>query len=79
MRPLLHSILLALAGLLTVAGCDTSVNPVTGDGPPFTVYGFLNPMADTQAVQVFAVGDRLDLLEAEFLDAEVRITEFGFQ
>ncbi|MCH8962583.1 MAG: DUF4249 family protein [Bacteroidetes bacterium] len=60
--------------LLTVAlttGCEESVNPVLGTERAFTLYGFFNPRADTQAVRIFAIEGRLELTRPEPLDAEV--------
>ncbi len=60
--------------LLTVAlttGCEESVNPVLGTDRAFTLYGFFNPQADTQAVRIFAIEGRLELTRPEPLDAKV--------
>ena len=62
------------AVLLTVAlttGCEESVNPVLGTDRAFTLYGFFNPQADTQAVRIFAIEGRLELTRPEPLDAKV--------
>lgn len=57
------------AGVLT--GCEESVNPVLGTDQRFTVYGFISPLADTQAVRIFSIDDRLEITRAEPLDASV--------
>lgn len=70
-----HSVIGVLgAVLLTVAlttGCEESVNPVLGTDRAFTLYGFFNPQADTQAVRIFAIEGRLELTRPEALDAKV--------
>ena len=71
-----HSVMGVLGAvlLLTVAlttGCEESVNPVLGTERAFTLYGFFNPRADTQAVRIFAIEGRLELTRPEPLDAEV--------
>lgn len=71
-----HSVIGVLGAvlLLTVAlttGCEESVNPVLGTDRAFTLYGFFNPQADTQAVRIFAIEGRLELTRPEPLDAKV--------
>ena len=70
-----HSVIGVLgAVLLTVAlttGCEESVNPVLGTDRAFTLYGFFNPQADTQAVRIFAIEGRLELTRPEPPDAKV--------
>ena len=68
------SVIIAFVFFLA-AGCDTSVNPVVDGAPPFSVYGFLNPMADTQAVQVFALRQSIQNNGAGPLDASVRLID----
>ncbi len=75
-RLLSWSTLLVCALVLTT-GCEESVNPILGTERPFTIYGFFNPVADTQAVRVFAIEDLLELTRPEPLDA--RVTSFDVQ
>ncbi|MFB3133223.1 MAG: hypothetical protein ACE10K_11945, partial [Rhodothermales bacterium] len=76
MRLLSWNTLLVCALVLTT-GCEESVNPILGTERPFTIYGFFNPVADTQAVRVFAIEDLLELTRPEPLDA--RVTSFDLQ
>ncbi len=62
------ALLLALALLM---GCEEDVNPVVGTDHAFTVYGFFNPKADTQAVRLFNIEGRLEPTRPEPLDARV--------
>ena len=63
-----------LAALLLNA-CSDDVNPFIGTELPYTVWGNINPQADTQAVRVFLIDDILQLVSPDPLDAEVTITE----
>lgn len=63
-----------LLGALMLVGCDTSVDPILDAGRPFSVYGYLSPTADTQAVRVYAVGENLETAGSEALDASVTST-----
>ncbi|WP_457654292.1 hypothetical protein [Rhodocaloribacter sp.] len=76
MRPRRAWIVAALvmgAGLW--AGCETSVDAVSGSDAAFSVFGFFNPLADTQAVRVFPVEGLLVVSGPDPLDAEVTSTE----
>jgi hypothetical protein len=64
-------VLLFSAGLLS--GCEEEVNPFIGTEFPFTVWGFVNPKADTQVVRVFTIDDQLRLIPEEPLDATVSV------
>lgn len=70
-RVLILPVLLAAACIQVLAGCEESVDPVLGTDQRFTVYGFINPLADTQAVRVFPIEGRLEVSTAEPLDAVV--------
>ena len=63
--------------LVFTTGCEESVNPILGTERPFTVYGFFNPVGDTQAVRVFAIDNLLALTSPEPIDA--RVTSFDLQ
>ena len=71
-----HNILLAFCALvlLVSTGCEESVDAVLESEQPFTLYGFLNPRADTQAVRVFPIEPVLAPTRPEGLDAEVQST-----
>lgn len=64
--------LFAVMGLF-VTGCEEDVNPFIGTELPFTVWGFVNPKADTHAVRVFTIDEVLRLIPEEPLDATVSI------
>ena len=64
-------LILSLAQL----GCEDEVNPFIGTDLPFTLWGQINPTADTQAVRVFAIDPVLDLIPPTSLDASVTIIE----
>lgn len=51
--------------IMVLSSCDDSVEAVRTDGKAFTLYGYLNPKADTQAVRVFPIDE---VLEAENRD-----------
>ena len=65
---------LGLALMLTLVlltGCEESVDPVLGTDRAYTVYGFFNAEADTQAMRIFAIEGSLALTRPEPLDARV--------
>lgn len=64
--------ILCILGLI-VSGCEEDVNPFIGTDFPFTVWGFVNPKADTHAVRVFTIDEVLRLIPEEPLDATVSI------
>ena len=57
------------------SGCETEVNPFIGTEFPYTVWGIVNPKADTQAVRVFTIDDILKLIPADPLDATVAVID----
>ncbi len=65
---------LCLACLL-LAGCSETVSEAPPSEKPFTLYGTLNPMADTQWVFVYPVDRRLQQPSKAPLDAAVTTTE----
>ena len=68
-----------LMGLLLVAclcmGCDDEIAPFNTTDFPFTVWGVVNPQADTQAVRVFTIDTTLDLIPSSSIDAVTSIIE----
>ena len=61
--------------LVPVLGCESTVEPVTGTDEAFTLYGFFNPLADTQAVRVFPVEERLVRTQPTPIDAALASTD----
>ncbi len=54
-------------------GCEEDVSPFESSEFPFTLWGLINPRADTQAVRVFTIEPTLTSIEAAPLDASVSI------
>jgi len=75
MRGLILPFVFTIATLGLLTGCEESVNPVLGTDQQFTLYGFLNPMADTQAVRIFDIDNRLQQTIAEPMDASVYLMD----
>lgn len=61
-----------IAVLLLSTGCEEAVDPVLETDEAFTLYGYLNPSSDVQAVRVFSIDGVLQNTQAVPLDAEVR-------
>lgn len=61
--------------LLTVFGCEESVDPIIGSEFPFTIWGFMNAGADTQYVRVYPISDELLLNAGSSIDAQVFSTD----
>lgn len=61
--------------LLLLSACDDEVNPFIGTELPYTVWGTINPVADTQAVRIFLIDDILQLVSPDPLDATVSIID----
>ena len=62
-----------LALVLALGGCSETVDPTLEAEQAFTVYGYFNPRADTQAVRVIPIGMRID--EVASKTAEVVSTD----
>jgi len=60
-----------LLAMLTLTACEEGVDPVLGTERAYTVYGFFNARADTQAMRIFAIEGSLALTRPEPLDAQV--------
>ena len=60
--------------LLVLAACEEDVTALRTERP-FTVYGFLSPDSNKQALYVFPIEERLRLLPATPLDARVTTTD----
>ena len=68
-----------LLGLLVIGpiwwgGCDTSVDPIVGTDRAFSLYGVLQPNADTQWVRVYPIEDRLAPTPSTPLNASITST-----
>ena len=59
--------------LFVISACSDEVNPFIGTELPYTVWGNVNPQADTQAVRVFLIEDELRLVSSDPIDANVAI------
>jgi hypothetical protein len=62
-----------LCGAALLAGCEEDVHPFIGTNLPFSVYGLVNPKADTHAVRVFTIDDELRLVSPDPIDAVVSL------
>ncbi len=62
---------LALVLGLALLACEESVDPVLETERPYTLYGYLNPLADTQAVRVFDIEGTLEPSPGLPLNAQV--------
>ena len=60
-----------LLAMVSTMGCEESVDPVLGTERAYTVYGFFNARADTQAMRIFAIEGSLALTRPEPLGARV--------
>ena len=71
--PLLRLLPVFLVAVLLVGtGCEEAVDPVLETDEAFTLYGYLDPSADMQAVRVFSIDGMLQNVQAVPLDASVR-------
>lgn len=69
-------VLIVLIGCAAlVAGCETTVDPIVGSDRAFSLYGVLQPEADTQWVRVYPIEDRLTPTPDAPLDASVTTTD----
>ncbi|MBO6576734.1 MAG: hypothetical protein JJ896_13980 [Rhodothermales bacterium] len=66
-----------LLGALLLAACETSVAPRAGADRHFSLYGVLNPTADSQAVLVFPIENELRALPDEPLGVRVTTTDLA--
>ncbi len=73
MRPALLTFLLSV--VLVLSGCETSVDPIVGTEKAFSLYGVLQPRADTQWVRVYPIKEQLRPTPPDSLDVTFRSTE----
>lgn len=55
----------------SLGGCEEQANPFVGQEQPYTIYGYLNPKANTQLIRVIPVASSIDALNPEVIDAAV--------
>lgn len=67
----------AVVLVISFGACDEEVTDLSLNDSPFSIYGFVNPGADTQFVRVFAVTDRPSAHEPGPLNAEVRYVDLA--
>lgn len=65
---------LGLAVTALLMGCEEAVDPVVGTDKAFSLYGVLQPRADTQWVRVYPIKDQLAPASPESLAATVTTT-----
>lgn len=63
---------LFVAFLVLSTGCEEAVDPVLKTDEAFSLYGYLDPSSDMQAVRVFSIDGVLENTQATPLDAEIR-------
>ncbi|MFT5517402.1 MAG: hypothetical protein ACI80V_003545 [Rhodothermales bacterium] len=69
---------LAVSSLVMLVGaCEEVVDPVLETGRPFTLFGFLDPGSNQQAIRVFPIEPVLAQTQALPLDATVQVTGPG--
>ena len=71
-----RAVILALA-VFIAAGCEEAVGPTLEDSAQFTLYGALDPEAESQLVRVFAIRDRLEETEAGLVNATMTTTDLA--
>lgn len=58
--------------LILSTGCEEAVDPVLSTDEAFTLYGYLDPSSDMQAIRVFSIDGVLQNTQPTPLDADVR-------
>jgi hypothetical protein len=53
---------------VAVSACEEGVQPVLQTDRPFTIYGYFNPLADTQSVRLFTIDGVLEHTAPEPID-----------
>ncbi|MDA0378339.1 MAG: hypothetical protein O3C45_03800 [Bacteroidetes bacterium] len=66
-----RGLLLCLVVLSTL-GCEEAVDPVLSTDEAYTLYGFLDPTSDRQAIRIFSIDGVLERTRNEPMDAIVR-------
>ena len=67
----------ALATLASAAGCSDSVDPTVGTDQVFSMYGYLDPSSDRQALRIIEIGRTIGSDTLSTIDAVVTSTEAG--
>lgn len=73
-RLLLYRLCLLSLCTFVFMGCEEDVDPLLGNDLPFTLWGQMNPKADTQAVRVFSIENQLSFLDGSPLDLTMTST-----
>lgn len=73
-RFLLHRLCLLGLCTLVLMSCEEDVNPIVGNDRPFTLWGQINPQADTQAVRIFPIENQLSFIDGSPLDVTITST-----
>ena len=58
-----------------LSGCEDEIAPFQTTDFPFTLWGLVNPQADTQAVRVFTITTTLEFVPGESIDASTSIID----
>ena len=69
--------LLLLVAALTLGACSDVVDPTVGTDQAFSLYGYLDPTADHQAIRVVAIGATIGADTSRAIDATVVSQELG--
>ena len=75
LRTRLASLCMPLLVLCLLSGCEDEIAPFQTTDFPFTIWGLVNPQADTQAVRVFTITTTLDFVPSESIDATTSIID----
>ena len=73
--PTLCALTVGVAGLAALGGCSDAVDPTLGTDQAFSLYGYLDPTADRQALRVVPITPTLEGDSAAVLDVAVTSTE----
>lgn len=65
---------LVIGCAVLLGGCETAVDPIVGTERAFSLYGVLQPRADTQWVRVYPIEEQLTPTPSTPLEATVRST-----
>lgn len=66
---------LLAALVLPLTACDEGVDPTVGTDQVFTVWGYLDPTADQQAIRVVPIGNQIGTDSPGAIDANVTVTD----
>jgi hypothetical protein len=63
--------------ILSLAGCDTTVQPIDPQGRHYSLFGYLDAARDTQFVRVEPLNDSMPVGAPSRIDARVTLTRVG--